>query len=332
MKRANNLYANIADMENLRLAYWKAQRGKAGKTEVKQFAAQLNHNLQSIHHQLSLNTFDIGHYHYFTIYDPKERVICAASFPERVLHHAVMNICHPVFEQYQIYDSYATRPGKGQYAALDRARQFNKNNTWFCKLDIKKYFDSIAHDILYQKLTRKFKEPELLNLFRTIIKSYQVTPHKGIPIGNLTSQYFANHFLSMADHYIKEQLNAKYYVRYMDDMVIWHNEKEKLESICEKFTRFIEKELHLHVKPPCMQPVSKGLPFLGYVLFRTKTRLNKTSKKRFQRKLRHYTHQLETNNWSQSEYANHVTPLIAFTQYAATKTMRNHIINREGIT
>ena len=177
---------------------------------------------------LVAQTLQIGDYHYFKIHDPKERLICAASFSERVLHHAVMNVCDPFFNRYQIFDSYACRKSKGTYAALDRARHFNHHFKWYLKLDVRKYFDSIHHGRLKRLLVKQFKDKSLLDLFNGIIDSYHVSDACGIPIGNLTSQYFANHYLAVADHFIKEELRIKGYVRYMDDMVLWHNDKISL--------------------------------------------------------------------------------------------------------
>lgn len=131
----------------------------------------------------------VGDYHYFKVFDPKERSICAAAFNERVLHHALMNVCHPIFERAQIFDSYASRIGKGTYAALDRASHFTKRYKWFLKLDFKKYFDSIQHGVVKSQLQRLFKDQELLNIFNSIIDTYEVAPSQGVPIGNLTSQY-----------------------------------------------------------------------------------------------------------------------------------------------
>jgi hypothetical protein len=268
----------------------------------------------------------VGNYHYFTIYDPKERVICAAPFRQRVFHHAILNICHPIFEKFQIYDSYATRIGKGQYAALERAKYYSANYQWFCKLDVRKYFDSIDHEVLYAKLKSKFKDPYLLDLFQKIIKSYETAPDKGLPIGNLTSQYFANFYLGFADHFIKEKLQVSAYVRYMDDMVFWSNDKETLLTIVKQFNVFISSTLKMTLKPYCINRFEKGLPFLGYVIFKDTVRLNKTSKKRFVRKMNLYYSNLENESWSQTQYARHVLPLIAFTRHADSVQLRRQVL------
>lgn len=329
MKRAGYLINDIADVENIRLAYWKAKRGKEAKREVLNFTRDLDENILRISDGLKAGTTEIGNYHYFKIYDPKERVICAASFRERVLHHAIMNICHPHFEHFQIADSYATRIGKGQYAALDRARLFTNKHEWFCKLDIRKYFDSICHELLVSKLERIFKDKHLLVLFRQIIDSYRVTEGRGIPIGNLTSQYFANFYLGFADHYIKEQLHVKAYVRYMDDMVFWDCNKSRIIYLTQRFIKFLETELMLKAKPPCINSSNHGLPFLGYVVFKGKVRLNRNSKKRFFTKYADYSKKLEKELWMEDDYIKHITPLIAFTQYADTLMLRRSMLYKK---
>ncbi len=227
MRRQGNLIDKIANIENLQLAYYKAQKGKAEKTKVFNFGKQLQANLQKLQQQILSGCVETGNYNYFTIYDPKKRLICAASFEQRVLHHALMNICHLYFERSQIFESYASRIGKGTYAALDKARRFNKRYKWFLKLDFRKYFDSLDHIVLKSQLNRLFKDRQLLNIFSSIIDSYCVGSGKGVPIGNLTSQYFANHYLSQADHYMKEIVNIPAYTRYMDDVILWHNAKER---------------------------------------------------------------------------------------------------------
>ena len=156
MKRIGNLYPVIAEPENLRLAFMKSTRGKCHKPDVIAYRAHLDKNLQTLRNQLLARDVDVGHYHFFTVHDPKERVICAASFPERVLHHAVMNICEPVLERFAIHDSYACRKDKGMHMAVHRAQTFTRRNPWYLKLDIQKYFDSIDHATTLELLARRF--------------------------------------------------------------------------------------------------------------------------------------------------------------------------------
>lgn len=330
MKRVNFLMPVIFDRKNLYKAFWKARKGKDGKQYVEKYRENLENNLDQLSNQIQSADVKVGDYNYFKIFDPKERLICAAAFEERVLHHALMNVCHSSFEQYQIYDSYASRKNKGQYAALERAKRFQQTNKWFLKLDVRKYFDSINHGILMELLKRRFKEKALLDIFRKIINSYQVNTFRGLPIGNLTSQYFANHYLALGDHFIKERLRIKAYVRYMDDMVLWHNDKDELLAAGKQLSIFLAKNLDLIIKPFCLNKSHLGLPFLGYVVFKDNLHLNGRSKKRFKRKLKQYDNFLVEGRWSEQEYYNKITPLLAFTQKAASKKFREQCLKTKG--
>lgn len=326
MKRAGYLIERIVDLDNLQLAYYKAQKGKAGKSEVLDYAKRLHTNLQNLREQILAGEVEAGNYSYFTIYDPKKRLICAAPFGQRVLHHALMNICHPFFEKVQIFDSYATRPEKGTYAALARARDFNRRYKWFLKLDFCKYFDSLDHSVLKQQLHRLFKDWRLLRIFDRIIDSYAVNPGQGVPIGNLTSQYFANHYLAGADHYVKEILKIPAYARYMDDLVLWQNDKDTLMSCGRRLSQYAENKLNLRLKPFCLNRNSHGLPFLGYLVYPDHTRLAQRSRVRFIKKLRVYQDKLVSGEWTQKEYQAHVLPLIAFTEHAQAREFRKKVI------
>lgn len=201
--------AAVADPANLRLAFWKAAKSKRAKADCRAFQDQLDQNLTALRAELLLGHVAIGGYHTFTIQDPKQRTICAASFPDRVLHHALMNVCEPVLERAAIFDSYACRKGKGQQAAVHRAASYARRHEWFLKMDIRKYFDSIGHAVLRGLLHRKFKDAGVMDLFDRILASYQTAPGRGLPIGNLTSQHFANFYLAPLDRFIKEQLHRR---------------------------------------------------------------------------------------------------------------------------
>ena len=165
-----------------------------------------------------------------------------------------------------------------------------------------------------------------MNIFDNIIDSYHAGPNKGVPIGNLTSQYFANHYLAGADHFVKEVLQIKTFVRYMDDSVLWHDDKEILLNAGLRLEQHSAAELKLTLKPFCLNRNSHGLPFLGYLLYPERTRLAQRSRKRFVKKLRLYADNLVTGAWTQKEYQEHVLPLIAFTEHAAAKEFRKKII------
>lgn len=316
MKRAGQLMGRIADPDNLRLAFWKARKGKTYATGVAHYRVNLDENLSRLREQLLSGEVDVGKYHYFKIYEPKERKICAAAFDEQVLHHALMQVCDPCFERLQIFDSYATRRGKGTHAALERAKKFTHRYEWFLKLDVRKFFDSIHHGVVQQQVGRLIKDGLVLHIFSKILDSYHVEPGRGLPIGNLTSQYFANHYPAGLDHFIKENLRIGAYVRYMDDMVLWHNDKEALKTALPAIRHYVASQLLCDLKPVQLNRTTTGLPFLGYHVFPHHLRLLQQSKQRYIRKLALAETRLNTGEWSEAAYQRHVEPLLAFTQHA----------------
>jgi RNA-directed DNA polymerase len=206
LKRYGNLFSTIISYENLRHAWIKAIRGKRQKPEVVLFSMNVHKNLCRIQNRLESLEPSWGHYRTFLISDPKERIICAASFPERIMHHAIMNVLEPIFERQMVVHTYACRKLKGTQAAVLYAFHQCKSATYFLKMDIRKYFDSIDHTVLKMQVTRLIKDERVLFLLYGITDSYNTLPEKGVPIGNLTSQFFANLYLSGMDHYILETL------------------------------------------------------------------------------------------------------------------------------
>lgn len=326
MKRVGNLIESIADFDNLRLAFIKARRGKLFANDAIAFAANLDNELEKLHTAILSGNVTVGNYHTFLIFDPKLRTICAASFCERVLHHAIMNVCNQYFERNFIFDTYATRKGKGQYAALDRALKAFLKYDYVLKLDFRKYFDSVSHSHLKRKLLRLFKDKVLLKILFKIIDTYSVSSGCGLPIGNLTSQYFANYYLSDLDHFAKETLKVPCYVRYMDDILIFESSYNKLKTDYEQINSFaIANQLEL--KPPVFSTYIKGVPFLGYKLFRHKILLARRSRRRLVSKYFEYETNLEQGIWSQTDYQRHILPLFAFARYAYSKRLRTKLLS-----
>ncbi len=329
MKRVGNLIARISDMDNLMLAFHKAAKGKWDKKAVSDYAENLEDNLYRLSLQISTGDVQVGNYTYFKIYDPKLRTICAASFPERVLHHALMNVCHSVFERHFVYTTYATRPGKGVYAALDRAFKGMNTYEYVGKFDVRHYFDTIDHQVLKEKIARLFKDKVLLKIFFAIIDSYSVADGKGLPIGNLTSQYFANYYLSSFDHWCKEELKAREYIRYMDDFLLFSDDKHVLEQYVEAVNDYMKRELKLELKVAVLSDKGHGISFLGYSLSRHKILLNSRSKKRLKSKMLLYGHLLECSEWDERRYMEHITPLLSFSRYAYSRGLRKEIALRQ---
>jgi retron-type reverse transcriptase len=332
MKRKSSLYCLIPTPENLCLAFRKAAKGKETRQEVIAFRRDFETNIQKLREQLLKNEPDVGHYRFFCIRDPKQRQICAASFPERVLHHAVMNIFEPVLESYAIYDSYACRKDKGAHKALKKAQKYAGNHLWYLKLDIRKYFDSIDHGIMIRLLSRRIKDKKLMLLFQTILETYHTEPGKGVPIGNLISQHLANFYLGCFDHWIKEERRIRAYLRYMDDFVLFGHNKAYLKSELEGIRQFLKEKLSLELKDNIqLNRCSRGIPFLGYRVFPGKILLSPRSRQRFSRKFREYEKNRISGRWSSEEMIRHMEPLIAFTKTADSKGLRRYVIDRFGV-
>ena len=332
MKRAGNLYGRIAAYDNLCLAFWKAARGKRQRPDVIAFGNRFQANIRKLQFDLIHRRPEVGCYHFFEIRDPKPRSICAAAFPERVLHHAVMNVCEPVLERYAINDSYACRKGKGNRKALDRARVFARRFEWYLKLDIKKYFDSIDHAILLDLLARRFKDRDLLRLFRTLLDTYQTRPGKGLPIGNLVSQHLANFYLGVFDHWVKEELRVRGYLRYMDDFILFGREKALLKQALRRVADFLKQRLALDLNENVqLNRCAGGIPFLGYRVFPDHIRLAPRSRKRFIRRFKQYESRWLSGEWSESDLARHMEPLVDFTRVARADGFRRRVIARFGV-
>jgi RNA-directed DNA polymerase len=287
MKRTNNLYQQICSIDNLRLADSIARKGKALQPGVIEHDKNRENNILMLHQALVNKTYKTSVYTTFTIYEPKERLIFRLPyFPDRIVHHAVMNILEPIFVSTFTADTYSCIKKRGIHAAANAVKQALKDDacTQYClKLDIKKFYPSVNHRILKQLLRRKIKDNDLLWLLDGIIDSAD-----GLPIGNYLSQYFANFYLTYFDHWIKEELHVKYYFRYADDLVILADNKPYLHHILSEIRSYLQEELKLTVKENYQVfPVeARGIDFVGYVFRHSHTRLRKSIKKSFARMLR----------------------------------------------
>ncbi len=323
MKRAGRLMGRVLERENLREAYLRAARGKRSKPDAMAFGARLDEELARLVRDVEDGTYRVGAYRKFTIFDPKERTITAPCFRDRVLHHALMLVCEPVFERTLIDDTYACRCGKGRIAALERAFAFARSYPWYLKMDVRKYFDSIDHEVLMAKLARRFKDPRVLDLFGKIIESHQAGPGRGLPIGSLTSQHFANFYLSGLDRSIKEDLKVGGYVRYMDDLVAWGDDRAGLLVVRDHVGSFLQVELRLELKTDTpLNRVHMGMGFLGCRVYSSHVTLNRRSRRRFRRKLRWLEREHRAGRLGEAELQRRGTALVAFTQAGPTASWR----------
>lgn len=281
MKRIGNLYDQICTLENLELADEKARRGKLRSHGVKRHDKNRTENIKNLREALLNGTFRTSKYDVFTIYEPKEREIYRLPyFPDRIVHHAVMNVLEPIWTSIFTADTYSCIKNRGIHAAakkvLKALREDPETTTYCLKIDVRKFYPSIDHDVLKGIIRRKLKDKRLLTLLDEIIDSAD-----GVPIGNYLSQYFANLILAYFDHWIKEEKRVKYYFRYADDIVILAPDKAYLHSLLKEIRQYMS-ELKLQVKDnwQVFPVASRGIDFLGYVFFHTHTRMRKGIKQR----------------------------------------------------
>ena len=240
MKTHKHLYPQVYDFENLYLAYRKARRGKRGRPQAAMFERVQDDELLSLQSELQNFTYQPGAYHSFYIHDPKKRLISAAPFRDRVAHHALCRVMEPIWENRFIYDTYANRVGKGTHRALDRAQSFSRKYKYVLQCDVRQFFPSIDHAILHSEFGRLIKDEEILWLCDRILQSgagvlseeyemvyfegddiFSVNRPRGLPIGNLTSQFWANVYLNQFDHFVKRELKCPAYLRYVDDFLLF---------------------------------------------------------------------------------------------------------------
>ena len=270
---------------------------------------------------ISLNC-EWGGYRSFQITDPKLRTISTAPFEQRIMHHAIMNVIEPVLERPMIHHSYACRKGKGTHAAVLYAFDQCKTKPYFLKLDIRKYFDSIDHNVLKTQLRRLIKDKKVIFLLDGIIDSYETAPNRGVPIGNLTSQFFANMYLASMDHYILEKLRPLAYCRYMDDFIIWTSSQKQSKDMFVQISEYVNKNLCLAIKPPVFGKTANGLPFLGFLVRDKGIYLMQKSKRRVKERMKEITALLHYRSVTEEKAAERVRSVFAAIALARTNRFR----------
>ncbi|MBI4602811.1 MAG: group II intron reverse transcriptase domain-containing protein [Planctomycetes bacterium] len=328
MRRAGSLWPLVASFENLRRAALRAARGKRDRSTIARFLERLEPELLGLLRDLEQGTYQPGEPVRFTIRDPKERVISAAPFRDRVLHHAFIGPLEPVFERRMRPESFACRRGKGTHAALARARTLVRGHERFLKLDIERCFDSIRHDVVIETLERIVKDRRVLWLARTILRgpSSAAPTGVGLPIGSLTSQWFANLVLDRLDHFVTEELRCGAYVRYMDDFALFGDEKPRLRELLDHVRTFVEGRLRLRLKERAniLAPVSEGLPFLGFRLYRGTVRVRPESLRRSKRRLAARVRACEHGEINEDRLAGCVRSIITRLASADTWNLRRN--------
>ncbi|MFH7029853.1 MAG: reverse transcriptase domain-containing protein [Heteroscytonema crispum UTEX LB 1556] len=309
MKRYGNLYPEIINFENILLASRQAQKGKRFRDNVLDFNYHLETELIRLQKQLTDKTYQPGAYRTFHLTNPKSRLISAAPYRDRVVHHALCNIIVPIFERTFIADSYANRLGFGTHRALKKFTNFARNSRYVLQCDIRKYFPTIDHTILKELIRRKIKCPDTLWLIDTLIENSNeqepvidyfpgddlltpVTRRRGLPIGNLTSQFFANIYLNSFDHFVKEHLKISKYVRYVDDFALFSDDRELLADARLAIEEYLAQlRLKNHPIKSQLFETKIGATFLGFRVFSDRIRVRNSNLHQARRRLK----RLQTN-------------------------------------
>ena len=329
VKTYKGLFEKIVSFENLLRAAKLAQRGKRMKIDVAKFNFGLESELLRLQDELKAQTYKPGNYRHFYVNDPKRRLISAAPYRDRIVHHAFCNIVDPIFDKTFICHSYACRLNKGTHRALDKCQSFIRANQYVLQCDISKYFFSINHQILLSIIVRKIKDKEVVRLTELIINS-GANSTRGIPIGNLTSQFFANLYLNELDYFVKFDLKERYYLRYMDDFLIFGNDKKHLHKIKEEVRDFLGENLRLdlHLKKSIVYPVKSGVDFCGFRIFKDYRRLRKTNVRLFTKRMRKLRGLFRQGRIEMKDISHSLRCWIAHASYGNTYNLRKKMLEK----
>ena len=329
MKRIGHLFEQVADFHALIAAARRAARGKGASISAASFLFDMESEVLRLQREILDGSYRPLPYRTFYISDPKPRTISAADFRDRVAHHALCSVLEPLFERVAIFDSYACRPGKGSHRAVRKAQYFSRRFNRFLKLDIRRFFETLDHEVLKAGLRRLVKDHRLLELADRIIEhgAPGSPPGKGLPIGNLTSQHFANHYLSPLDHFIVEELHAPGLVRYMDDFLLFSDSRRFLHDAHEHIQDFVERYLKLQIKSEATihAPVSEGIPFLGLRLWPQVIRLDGSGKRRLIRALRSGAEGFAAGRLNEPDLAASLRSRLGHAEHADTLGLRRSL-------
>jgi len=339
------MFEALVSWENLLAAYRKAAAGKRGRADVAAFEHRLEDNLLALQAELESGAYRPGGYRSFLVHEPKRRLISAAPFRDRVVHHALCNLIEPVFERSFTADSYANRRGKGTHRALRRCQVLARKHPYVLQCDIRQFFPSIDHGVLRNRIRRKVIESRVLALIDRILDSgrgvlsgeyamvyfpgddlFAIERPRGLPIGNLTSQFWANVYLNPVDHFVKRELRCPGYVRYVDDLLLFAGDKASLWSCKRRLEERLES-LRLLIHPGAHpRPVTEGAPFLGFVTYPDRRRLKRRKGVAFRRRLRRLR-RLEVRGEVQAESVQaSVAGWVGHVRYGNTAGLRRAIL------
>ena len=323
MKTHNAVFEEAFSFAALLRAYKRARRGKRYRSQVVSFTENLEGNLIQLQTEVLTETYRHGAYQQFIVKDAKKRHIQAAPFRDRVVHQAIHAALEPIYEPSFVHHSYACRRGKGTIAAITTFQRYVRTNQYVLAADISRYFASINHATLLMLLRRRLADQRMLRLCNLIIDSCHTCPGVGIPIGNLTSQLFANVYLNALDQYVKHTLGTKRYIRYMDDIAVCSNDLTELHSFQTATATFVEQHLQLqfHPKKVQIQPVRVGIDYLGYRVFPTHMSLRKSTVRRF-------VHRSRTADATSDVYRQGVIAWLQYARHAQSRGLQRWLVQR----
>ncbi len=348
MKTYKQLYPRVCAFENLLLSFEQARQHKRMKPYVAEFEYNLEHNLLRLQEELLSETYQPGAYHNFQIYEPKQRLISAAPFRDRVVHHALCNVIEPIWEARFIHDSYACRVGKGTHRAMLRAHEWTKQFRYVLKCDIVKFFPSIDHEILRNILRRYIADERTLRLAARILASgegvqdaeYKMhwfdgdnlfTPlrPRGLPIGNLTSQFWANVYLNELDQFVKRELKCGAYLRYADDFLLFSDNKAQLWQWRADIQTFLARlRLIAHPRKSTVLAVKSGVDWLGFRLFPTHRLLRRENVQRAFRRLKALQAASARGETTLAHISASVQSWVAHAEWADTRGLRRRVLGQ----
>lgn len=347
-KSFSHLYPQVVSLENLIVAYQQAARGKRRQPVVAAFTFDLEANLCALQGELAAQSYRPGGYYSFYIRDPKRRLVSAAPFRDRIVHHALCRVIEPLFERTFIGDSYANRLGKGTHCALDRAQALAQQYPYVLQCDLRQFFPSIDHAILCQILARKLADPQLLWLVDQILAGgagvldevyamvyfrgddlFAINRPRGLPIGNLTSQFWANVYLNELDQFVLRVLHCSGYLRYVDDFLLFAESKAELwrwkAALGEQLATL---RLTMHQQASTVYPVTNGIPFLGFRIYPTHRRLKRRNGVAFARRLRRLYQAVAKKELALRDLHTHVRGWVAHARHGDTWRLRYSLLKQ----
>lgn len=351
--KIKDIYEKIYDFDNLYNAYLCARKNKRYRKDVLRFTDNLEENLINIQNKLIYKEYEVGRYKEFYVHEPKKRLIMSLPFEDRIVQWAIYNVLNPSFEKSYIGDSYGCRVGKGAHGAIKRLQYWlrkmdRSDKKYYClKMDISKYFYMVDHDILIKILRKYIEDEDTIYLLSKIIKcecgcgfgkefldiddNVRINT-KGMPIGNLSSQMFANIYLNELDQFVKRKLGAKIYIRYMDDFLILHHDKEFLNNALNEINTFLREELNLSLNnKTSLRPVKLGIEFVGYRVWNTHIKLRKSTTKRIKARLKYLKKRYEKGECSIDTISRTMSSYNGIFKHCDSYNLQKHILNNYAL-